>query len=282
MKSEKIFQIVKTEDGSSTLFHPEFGETFHSTTAGALRESEEKFLKPSRVLEKFSKTGRVSILEVGFGLGYNATVTVFNLLKTNPEGEIFYLSFEEDLSPLKEASLVGTPFEGLHRRIKTQVLERGFFKEKNVTVKVLVGEARKLVKGLSEEKFDAIYHDPFSPKKNCELWSLEFLRELLKRLNTFGFWVTYSSSLSVRKALYLLGVKIFSTKPVGRRRPGTAATILNFPDGVYTNLLTQREKEKLFLSPYAVPFRDPKLNLPREEICRRWREEIEKNLKSSP
>ncbi|MDQ7082078.1 MAG: hypothetical protein Q9N34_03150 [Aquificota bacterium] len=61
--------LVETADGSLTLVSPEYCEPYHSITAGAVTECLEKFIKPSRILEKAKLKEEVRILDVGFGLG---------------------------------------------------------------------------------------------------------------------------------------------------------------------------------------------------------------------
>src|SRR3546814_10522027 len=67
-------EIVKTNDGSFTLFHPAIGEHYHSIN-GALQESQHVFLKTGLqyYLDQTGQTS-VSILEVGFGTGLNFLV----------------------------------------------------------------------------------------------------------------------------------------------------------------------------------------------------------------
>ena len=64
-------EIVKTADGSNTIYNTEVGENYHSKH-GALQESRHVFLKSG--LEYFlsiNNTKAISVLEVGFGTGLN-------------------------------------------------------------------------------------------------------------------------------------------------------------------------------------------------------------------
>ena len=63
--------IIKTQEGDFTLMHSHYGEPYHSLYAGAIRECLEKFLNPSGLLEKAQNLKRISILDIGFGLGYS-------------------------------------------------------------------------------------------------------------------------------------------------------------------------------------------------------------------
>ena len=101
---------------------------------------------------------------------------------------------------------------------------------------------------------DAIFHDPFSPLKNPEMWSLDFLDRVKLSMSPEGYWTSYTSSLPVRKALRELGFRVGSSRPVGRRRGGTVATLNGD-----VKLLDPEEERKLSSSPFSDPFRDPDL-----------------------
>ncbi len=272
-------KIVRTADGSFTIWSTEFGESYHSISAGALEESLKKFLIPSHLLFKAKK--KVKILEVGFGLGYNFTVSAIHLLKTFPNIEIHYLAFEKEINPLIGKITLPDPYREFYEELKRQLLKgQTVIKISSVRLEILLGDARKRVKAL-DENFDAIYHDAFSPRKNPELWTLEFFAELKRLLENDGWLTTYSIALPVRRALKELGFKIFNTEPVGRRSPGTAATISAKPlEGSRLYPLSPKEEKKLEISPKAVPFRDPCLCLSRKEIMNKYLWEVEEKKKS--
>ena len=70
----EIAKIVKTADGSSTLFIEEMNETYHSTN-GALQESIHIFINEG--LKKVD-SNQIKVLEIGFGTGLNAITTIAN------------------------------------------------------------------------------------------------------------------------------------------------------------------------------------------------------------
>ena len=272
-------KVVGTADGSFTIWSSEFGESYHSVSAGALEESLKKFLIPSHLLFKPNK--EVKILEVGFGLGYNFTVSVVHLLRNSPNTEIHYVAFEKEINPLIGELSLPEPYGDFYERLKEQLLKgRTLIEIDSVRLEILLGDARRKVRAL-KETFDAVYHDAFSPRRNPELWTFEFFRELKRLLRKDGWLVTYSTALPVRRALKEVGFKIFNTKPVGRRSPGTAATISGKPlkeSEIYP--LSPKEERKLEISPKAVSFRDPCLCLSRKEILNRYLLEVSKRERS--
>jgi len=268
-------KVVKTADGTSTVWSSEFGESYHSVSAGAVEESLKKFLIPSHLLYTAQYLDEVQLLEVGFGLGYNFTVTAYHFLKKFPTKKLHYVAFERRINPLVGLLELPQPYGEIYNELKRQLLEgKTEITIGNVRLILLLGDARKRVKEL-KGSFNAIYQDAFSPKRNPELWTLDFFRELKGLMDPKGWLVTYSTALPVRKALKELGFKIFNTEPLGRRSPGTAASLEAQPqEGFRIYPLSPKEERKLLTSPKAVPYRDPCLCLGREEILNRYLKEV--------
>ncbi|AAC07760.1 tRNA (5-methylaminomethyl-2-thiouridine)(34)-methyltransferase MnmD [Aquifex aeolicus] len=243
-------EIADTADGSKTLIHKTYGEPYHSQTAGAIRESLYKFVRPSRILEKAKERKVIRILDVGFGLGYNLAVALKHLWEVNPKLRVEIISFEKEL--LKEFPILPEPYREIHEFLLERVPE---YEGERLSLKVLLGDARKRIKEVENFKADAVFHDAFSPYKNPELWTLDFLSLIKERIDEKGYWVSYSSSLSVRKSLLTLGFKVGSSREIGRKRKGTVAS-LKAP----VPPMEENEVRKLVLSPFAVPMRDEKLD----------------------
>lgn len=241
--------ISLTKDGSYTLIAKEYGEPYHSLTAGALSECLQKFLKPSGLLEKVEGSKIIRVVDVGFGLGYNVAVMLKHLRDVKKDIAIEVISFEKELP--KE---VPPPPEEYLPYWKLLWENLPSFEKDGISFRLLLGDARERVREVEGFDADAIFHDGFSPYKNPELWTLDFLALLTKLLKRDGVWVSYTSSLAVRRALKLLGFNLQSTSPVGRKMGGTKAGF------EIEESLTEEEAQKLKNSPFAVPFRDPTLN----------------------
>ena len=184
-------QIVLTEDGSSTLYVSEIDECYHSSH-GAIQESEHIFIKAA--LEHHASK-RLSVLEVGFGSGLNALLTLRcakrnNLtirytgiekypLTMNEVGQLNYACDDQD----KEISL--TPYFSLCK------LHTDF-----VSV------------DLSSSIFDIVYMDAFSPEKQPEMWSEDCLNRLYDALKVGGILTTYCAKGCVRRNLIAAGFDV--------------------------------------------------------------------------
>ena len=280
---------IKTADGTETLYNVEFGEAYHSTKAGAYKESLHKFINPCKIKELVLEQNEIFILDVGFGLGYNVAVSVSEALKSNPDIKIKVISIEKDKNFLQNInsieifkdlkSFYDLLFKG---NFKEKTLETGKIlvysvRDKNVDLEIYIEEGRKVIKNLVKSldiKFDAVFFDPFSPKVNTEMWTLNLFKLIKDLIKEYGILATYSAALPVRKGLIEAGFKIGLVEPIGRKSYSTVATI----NGEIPPL-TENEKDRLNKSPYAVPYIDNEnLDLDREEIKKRWEEKIKERL----
>jgi len=205
-------KLIKTNDNSYTFYSKEYSENYHSIS-GALEESLKKFIEPCRI-----KDG-MKILDIGFGLGYNV------LMAIHTAKNLKIISLEKDSEILKELSSLDIPDYLKEDFDKVKIVAKKlYFNDSNTEIRVLLGDANETIKELNET-FDAVFLDPFSPKKNPELWTLEFFKEIKKRMKQSGVLVTYSCASSVRKNLKDAGFIIKDGPCVGRRAPSTIARV---------------------------------------------------------
>jgi chorismate dehydratase len=283
-------KIIKTADGTETLFNEEYGEAYHSTKAGAYQESLHKFVNACRIPEIALKNRKIDILDVGFGLGYNVAVAINEAIKKNPNIYLNIISIEKDKNIFDKIKKISIPEElaNIYNRIltgkfsKEKIGDKDFdvytVNDKNFSLKIIFSEGREVLKNLvkTDLKFDAVFFDPFSPKVNTEMWTVNVFKLLKQLIKPKGILATYSASLGVRKGLQEAGFKIGLIEPIGRKSYSTVATI----DGEIPPL-TEREKERLEKSPYALPYYDnDELTLSAEDIKLNWERELNRRLKN--
>jgi len=203
-----------TEDNSITLFSEKYQEHYHSTK-GAVEESFEKFVKPCKIAE-LAKKGKIKILDVCFGVGYNSAAAIDVALEANPECIIEIVGLENDPKILDEIKNLNPAFKH-YDIIKGKSNER-------IKLKILLGDARERIKELNE-KFDAIFFDPFSPKVCPELWTKEFFKEIKRLMNPGAILTTYSCARIVRDNMKAVGLTVEDGPVLGRRGPATIATL---------------------------------------------------------
>lgn len=205
------------------IFNEEYQEHYKSTTGG-IEEAYQKFIIPCGI-PTLAKSGKVNILDIGFGLGFNAIAAIDCALEANPNCEISIYSLEKDLILDKLKTL--KPELRNYRIIKNlefdPVTKSYLYEDKNIFLKVKIGKGEELIKKI-KNKFNACFLDPFSPKKNPELWNEEFLSDIAKTLSPGAKLATYSCARIVRDNLRKNGFSVEDGPKVGRRGPSTVAT----------------------------------------------------------
>lgn len=212
---------IITADNTETFLNEEVGETYHSHT-GAVDEALKKYAIPCKIAEK-AKTGKIRILDAFFGMGYNSAMAIDVALKENPDCAIEVIGLEFDPEIINKIQEVNPPidFFGHYKKLSPTSLE---FKQGNVQVTILLGDARETVKLLKDDFFDAVFFDPFSPKTAPDMWTKELFEEIYRVMNTSAMFATYSCARMARENMSAAGLMYDDGPIVGRRGPGTIAT----------------------------------------------------------
>ncbi len=214
---------IITKDGSITFHSDRYDENYHSLS-GAAEEAFKKYAEPSELATRAEKD-RISILDVCFGLGYNTAAALEMIWAANPDCEVFVVGLENDTAIMKNIRGLNPPMKS-YRLIKKLVHSNYYHNDGRLKLKVLVGDARKMLPKLTD-KFDIVFHDPFSPKKCPELWTEEFFSELRKHINPGGVMTTYSCARKARENMKKAGFAVTDGPCVGRRAPSTIALPLD-------------------------------------------------------
>ena len=193
-----MINIVRTEDGSNTLYVEELQEHYHSVH-GAIRESEFIFINSGL---SFSGANPVRIFEAGFGTGLNALLTAVHEL--SGKREIFYTSIEK--YPLSESIINSLNYKKLISGEGGRIYDLIHSCLWNTPVRILNNFELHKIKGdlITDEltgDFDLIYFDAFGPDKQPDIWSEEVFRKISEHTVRNGVLVTYSVKGSVRRTL---------------------------------------------------------------------------------
>ncbi|MBE9012665.1 hypothetical protein IQ250_20910, partial [Pseudanabaenaceae cyanobacterium LEGE 13415] len=260
-----------TQDGSYTFFSEEFGEAFHSYQ-GAKTEAFQKF-SDAIDLQKKAKQSQIKLLDVCYGLGYNTAAAIEVIRNVNPTCTIEIYGLELDPTvPISAAPLLQ------HWASDVQIVLESIAKQHNyqdnyLKAQLLIGDARQTIQKLNHFQADAIFFDPFSPRRCPQLWTVEFFKRVAQCLAPDGKLATYSRSASVRTALIEAGLQI-GTIPLGELHlphdwaQGTIAAW----NAETLHPLSQMEQEHLNTRA-AIPYRDRTLSDTAEEILERHEQE---------
>ena len=209
-------QIEKTADGSYTLFVPELDEHYHSVK-GALTESEHIFINMGL---KHSQVSEPHVLEIGFGTGLNAFLTLLESEKSQRNVhfttiERFPLDMETIRTmnyPAQVAPDHAAEYEALHEAPwNTDAPITNYFTLHKIEADFT---CYKFPKG-----YDVIYFDAFAPEKQPEMWSQELFDQLFNVLNEGGILTTYCAKGIIRRMLQAAGftVERLPGPPGGKR-----------------------------------------------------------------
>ena len=220
-------EVIRTSDGSDTLFHRELNQHYHSTF-GAVQESRHIFMEAGflHVLGKLqpgagNAGSTVNILEVGFGTGLNALMTLFEAEKQG--ASVHYTAIEA--FPLTETSWRGLNYPHHFGPLDySQVYEQLHLASWNETVEISSRfRLHKVECTLQSYQapgkiFDLVYFDAFGPDAQPELWTEQIFHDLFNMMKPGGILVTYSVKGIVVRALKAAGFTIEKLPgPPGKR-----------------------------------------------------------------
>ncbi|NHM02813.1 tRNA (5-methylaminomethyl-2-thiouridine)(34)-methyltransferase MnmD [Flavobacterium difficile] len=197
-------EIIITQDGSTSIYVPELDETYHSKF-GAIQEAKHVFIKNG--LDLFEDGSEISILEIGFGTGLNALITMLEAekrnLKINYVGvEAYPIAFEE-ISQLNYVTQLNSPekkddFEKMH--------QTNWEEEIVINSNFRITKRKQYFTDISDENtFDLIYFDAFGFTVQPELWNEAIFEIMYKALKSKGILTTYACRTSIKKAMQFAG-----------------------------------------------------------------------------
>jgi len=202
--------LIKTDDGSHTLFVPVLNAHYHSSF-GAIQESEFIFINTGlRFALSHLSAGLpvLNVLEIGFGTGLNALLTQIEAERSGKK--ITYTAMEP--YPLREEIwsqlnypelLCSADYTSVFRKIHLSDWNRSEDVSSFFTLK-------KIQAGLETffpeaEYFHLVYFDAFSQDVQPEMWTVEIFKRIFSGLHPGGILVTYSVKGDVVRAMKAAG-----------------------------------------------------------------------------
>jgi hypothetical protein len=191
----------RTKDGSLTLFDLEFEESYHSGN-GAISESLHVFIDRgfhAPGMRKAEEQAPLHILEVGFGTGINALLTLhevekgygpvlYETLEPFPVDESIIEPFARDIEdPTPFRDLHGTPWDSEKHRIT----DRFELLKHPVPLEDFQGHST----------VDLILYDAFGGHVQPEMWESPILDCALTLGAPGSIFVTYASKGSLKRSL---------------------------------------------------------------------------------
>ena len=214
-------KIITTADGSKTIQIEEWNEQYHSVH-GAIQEANHVYITQGLLFfnsELISNSDqKISILEIGFGTGLNAFLSLLASRKINRKIDYFgveaYPVSKEEIKFLNYSEVLNindNSFDNIHKSDWENIHQ--------ITDDFSLTKQQKLFKDITDVNcYDIIYFDAFGARVQPELWTETIFKIMFKALKSQGILVTYSSKGSVKRALKAVGFTIERLEgPPGKR-----------------------------------------------------------------
>lgn len=209
------YPVLQTDDGSTTLVHPVFGEAY-SSKHGAWMQARALYLEQTQTHLHLQPR----VLELGFGLGVNFRTTLHHCLERGVRLE--YISYE--LFPVERKILeaVPVPVSAGAEQIWEALLEQ-WPPASSLVLEGAWGRFEVRMADVTAEVFPgnwatAVYFDPFSPDVNPEPWRLEVLQKVHTACQDQAVLATYSVQGQFRRDLARAGFEVRKVPGVGKRQ----------------------------------------------------------------
>jgi tRNA U34 5-methylaminomethyl-2-thiouridine-forming methyltransferase MnmC len=209
-------KLIKTSDGSHTIYVPGLDEHYHSIH-GAVQESSHIFINNGFDV---SEANPLRILEIGFGTGLNALLTAMRASKGTRV--VQYTSLEKYpldnslLQTLNHHEFAGENGGDLFRSIHSAEWNKVILIRPNFSLRKMEMD---FTKDVPAGAFDLIYFDAFGPDKQPEMWTHERFLSIASVTDYHGILVTYSAKGEVKRTLKACGFDVqLLPGPPGKRQ----------------------------------------------------------------
>ncbi|MFD2517999.1 tRNA (5-methylaminomethyl-2-thiouridine)(34)-methyltransferase MnmD [Salinimicrobium flavum] len=200
-------EIIKTADGSSTIFIPEWNEHYHSKH-GALQEALHVFIDTGlQHYLRIHNPEKMNIFEIGFGTGLNALISYYAAeragIEINYTGVEAYPVSNEELAALEYAQSLS---EDNASEVFLKLHEGSWGQRQEISPFFTLQKEQMFFSDIqAENACDLIFFDAFGPRVQPDLWTEEIFTRMYRALRHRGVLVTYSAKGSVRRAMQAVG-----------------------------------------------------------------------------
>lgn len=222
------YKILKTDDNTQTVYSEFFDEACHNLS-GAYAETLHNYIQGCSIPDYFKRKENFAVLDVGFGVGVGLKC-LLDELKLHPDftHTLTYYSIELDPDLFVWSAKETLPDLGF-KRYQEAGLDYFECVLPHIILKIFIGDGRVTLPVAQKLghilPLDAIFQDPFSPKKNPMLWSVEWFSFLKESSSPTVKLSTYSSSISIRKSLREAGWTVINDRGFAMKRTMTRALL---------------------------------------------------------
>lgn len=226
-------EIHQTKDGSSTLYSSTFEQFYHNPN-GAASESKYVFFETPGLISFLESAASLTILEVGFGTGLNFILLLDLLQKNNCDIPVEFWSIEAYPVTGKKAAefnfrdhlanpALNDLLPDIFNDLSPGLNQVSPFKESGITLNLFYGTFADF--NPAELQADFIFHDPFSPEVNEELWTDQTFTKLSSYSKPDTVLATYCAASKARGAMCASGWKVGRAQGALGKREMTVASL---------------------------------------------------------
>jgi len=209
-------ELIKTEDGSHTLYIKEMDEQYHSIH-GAIQESNHVFIEAGLSIIDLEE---ITIFEAGFGTGLNAYLTWEYAKQHNKK--IHFVTIE--LYPIENEIIPLLNYASLTKSNNQEIFNKLHLAKWDTTTQIdqyltITKFKQDLTTFNHLHYYDLVYFDAFGPDKQPQLWTDEIFERIAAKTNKNGVLVTYSAKGVVRRSIIKSGFEVERIPgPPGKRQ----------------------------------------------------------------
>lgn len=218
-------ELKITQDGSKTLYIPEWNESYHSQH-GALQEAMHVFIQNG--LEKLNHLKTMNVLEFGFGTGLNALLSA--IYAENHNKTMKYTTLEK--FPVEESEIKVMDFDQILSHKMSEFLEQTIYEifmkmhqiswsnfhdiSPNFQLRKMQTDFRDFVP--KKSMYDVVFYDAFGMRVQPELWEVAIFEKIYAGLKPNGLFTTYACNGKTKRALQSVGFEVEKLPgPLGKR-----------------------------------------------------------------
>ncbi|WP_191860335.1 tRNA (5-methylaminomethyl-2-thiouridine)(34)-methyltransferase MnmD [Hanstruepera ponticola] len=201
--------VITTADGSKTIQIEDWNEQYHSIH-GAYQEAMHVFIEHGfkHVIETKNYSQPLSILEIGFGTGLNAMLTMHEAKKkqvsVNYIGVEAYPVLLDELKQLQYDVLLKDDSDTFFKMHEVDWENKSI-----ITPNFTLTKRQQFFQDITDEDtYNLIYFDAFGARVQPDLWTESIFKIMFKALKPQGVLVTYSAKGSVRRAMQAVGFEV--------------------------------------------------------------------------
>ena len=203
-------QLVRTSDGSDTLFRPDINETYHSLH-GAVQEALWVYITNGYLDAQahWAEENTLRILEIGFGTGLNACLTALKAAETERKTEMYSLEPYPLVTEIWQ-KLNYTALPSLQKDTYLHIQQGPWGELFQVNPYFSLCKWHVSIEDFQFQPqfFNLVYFDAFAPNKQPEVWATENIAKCAALLQPGGTLVTYSARGDLKRSFKATGFKL--------------------------------------------------------------------------